>query len=143
VLQKKKLSTPTTRFASVMSIIDFTNYKHPIKLKHKQLFKNNKKRFYNFNKPIVTFNTFTNVSGVVFKSFYNKKPYQSFFFVKSIYSSVLIVPGIEYILPGFNFLNFTKNITFTNLSFLGSQIFLEDLPYGLSASYLSNNLNTK
>ena len=143
MLQKKKLSTSTTRFATIMRLIDFKRYNQVIKLKHKTLFKKNKKKFYNFNKPTVTFNNFTNLSGVVCQGFYNKKPYQSFFSIKSIYNNWLIVPGVEFILPGFKFLNFTKNITFNKLFFLGSQIFLEDLPYGLSASYLSNNLNTK
>lgn len=143
MLQKKQLSTPTTRFASVITLVDFKNYKHLIKVKHKINLQKNKKFFFKFKTPLVTFNTFTNFSGVVYEFLYNKKPYQSFFSIKSIYNNYLVIPGIELLVPGLKFYNFTKNITFKKLNYLGSQIFLEDLPYGLCVSFLANNLNTK
>ncbi len=143
MLQKKNISTSTTRFASVIILSDYIKYKLPFSFKSKRLVMKTKKKFYNFNKPMVTFSNFANFSGVIFETFYNKKPYQTFFSIKSIHSNFLIVPGIEFILPGFKFLNFTKGLTFTKLSFLGSQIFLDYVPYGLHVSYVSNKSNTK
>lgn len=143
MLQKKKLTTPTTRFASIVNLVDFEYLKPNIRFKLKHKLKKNKKFFFKYKNPIVTFNTFTNFSSVTCKFFYNKKPYQCFLMIKSIYNNIAITPGIELLAPGIKVFNLTKDITFLKTNYLGSQIFLEDLPYGLYASFLSNNLNTK
>lgn len=143
MLQKKKLSTSTTRFSSVITLIDFVKSKHLIKVRNKSNLKKNKKLFFKYSSYLPTFNPLMNVCGVAYRFLYNKKPYQSFLLIKSIYNNSVIIPGVELNLPGIKFYNLTKGITFNKIYFLGSQIFLSDLPYNLTVSYLSNNLNTK
>ena len=143
MLQKKKLSTPTTRFASVVEIFDFYKLKLLRTLRKNKNLKKSRKFFFNYNSHLVTYNWFTNYAAVVNKYLFNKKPYQLFFSVKSIYNSVFIMPGIEFLTPGKRVFNCTKDLYFRRINYLGSQIYLNDLPYGLHASYISNNYNNK
>ncbi len=105
--------------------------------------KNRQKQFF-YGKPVnVTTNLSINFCGVTESYVYNKKPYQAFFYIRSIYNNSLIIPGVEFLIPGKKVFDLTKNISFRSVSYLGSQIYLVDLPYGLSASCVSNNYNNK
>lgn len=143
MLQKKKLSTPTTRFASVITVFDFYKIHNKSLLKNKVIYKKTKKCFFNSKNINVTPSSLVNFAGVVEHYSYNKKPYQALLLVKSLYNNLLIIPGIEYLVPGSKVFDLTKSINFHNVYYSGSQISLEDLPYGLFASFISNNLNNK
>jgi hypothetical protein len=143
MLQKKNLSTSTTRFASVIYIRDYTKFFCKTFLKIKKNKKKNKKVFYRTSNHMLTLSSFTNYSGVTMKPLFNKKPYKLFFLIKSIYSNLSTIPGVESLTPGSKFYNLTKNFFFKKVNYLGSQIFLEDLPYTLHVSCVSNNLNNK
>ncbi len=143
MLQKKKLTTSTTRFASIIRIGDYTKFFLQKNFKIKKNKKKNKKKFYNTVNPSVTLNSFTNYSNVVVKPLFSKKPYKLFFFVKSIYNNILTIPGIDLLLSGSKTFNLTKDFFFKKINYLGSQIFLGDLPYTLHVSCISNNYNNK
>lgn len=141
MLQKKIYITPTTRFASVINIYDYNYYKTAF-LK-KKFIQATKKIFYNHRNILVTHNLLLNFASVVHNYLYNKKPYQLFLQVKSIFNQNLIMPGVEFINPGRKIYNLTSNILFKKIFYLGSQIFLKDLPYHLLVSFLTNNNNNK
>jgi hypothetical protein len=143
MLQKKILSTPTTRFASFNEIFDFFKPKTYKNLKKKHPYKKNKKLF--SSQPLQTITGFfkTNFVASIEHIIYNKKPYQTLLQLRSIYNHTLFIPGIEYLLPGQKIFDLTKNLVFTKICYTGSQIYLSDLPYNLFASCLSNNLNNK
>lgn len=143
MLQKKKLSTPTTRFASVIEIFDFSKMSILPTLKRKKSLKKSKKFFSKYSSHLVSYNFFTNFSAVTHNYLFNKKPYQLFLTAKSIYNNMVILPGIEFLNPGKKIFNCLKSLYFKKISYLGSQIYLVDLPYGLHASYISNNYNNK
>ena len=112
MLQKKKLTTSTTRFASIIRIGDYTKFFLQKNFKIKKNKKKNKKKFYNTVNPSVTLNSFTNYSNVVVKPLFSKKPYKLFFFVKSIYNNILTIPGIDLLLSGSKTFNLTKDFFF-------------------------------
>lgn len=143
MLQKKKLTTPTTRFASVVNIFDSYRYTHKLFFKKKKI---KQKRLKIFSKtirvnPHVSFGL--NIAGVIKEFLYNKKPYQCFFLINSLYNNKLIVPGTEHLVPGKKVFDLTKNIIFKKVFFLGSYIYLNELPYNLFVNCVANNLNTK
>lgn len=143
MLQKKKLSTPTTRFATINEIFDFFKLRNKKYFLKKKIIKNNRKIFFS-TKPLNVTETFgKNFSGVIQFVTYNKKPYQAFLVLNSIYNHTLTLPGIEYLLPGNKIFDLTTNLQIKKISYMGSQIFLEDLPYNLFVSCVANNLNNK
>ncbi len=90
MLQKKKYITPTTRFASIIPIVDHTNLRLKNFYKHK--INNNKKRK-NFptTTQITPTNSFkVNYAGVVTSYVYNKKPYKLMVLVKSSYNHTIV-----------------------------------------------------
>lgn len=143
MLQKKNLTTSTTRFASIILIKDYNKPFFKKKLKIKLKIKKNKKKFYNYNSNLVTYNYLSNLSCVVVKPLLNKKPYQLFFLIKSIYSNFLILPGLEGLNSGNKIFDMTKNYMFSKISYLGSQFLIDSIPYMLNISFVSNNSNNK
>ena len=143
MLQKKKLTTSTTRFASIIYVHDYTKFLCKKFFKKKQKKTKNKKLFYTAVNPMLTLNSFTNYSSIVMKPLFNKKPYKLFLYVKSVYSNISTIPGVESLVSGSKTYNLTKNFFFKKINYLGSQIFLEDLPYTLHVNCVSNNLNNK
>lgn len=142
MLQKKILSTSTTRFASIVEIFDFSPIK--IKQKKKKVITNKKKKiFYKYKQ--VSLSSLKNLSnlGVVQYQLYNKKPYQLFLYIQSIFGNSLIIPGTEYILPGHQYFNLTQNLIIKNVTYRGSQISLESAPFGLFLNTIGNNFNNK
>lgn len=143
MLQKKKLTTPTTRFASVVDIFDYYKPNKRYNLHKKKIHNLHKKKFY-YSSPVNTsVNFLTNYAGVIEQYMYNKKPYQLFFQIKSLYGNYLTIPGIEFLTPGLKVFDLTKTINFKSVFYLGSQIYLGDLPYNLFVSCVSNNYNNK
>ena len=143
MLQKKKLSTSTTRFASVTTIFDFYKIQNKIQLKLKSIQKKSKKSFFK-TKNIVPHNDLSiNLAGVITNYSYNKKPYQVFLVVKSLYANMITIPGVDSLVPGKKFFDLTRSVDFKNISYLGSQICIGDLPYGLFVSFIKNNTNNK
>lgn len=143
MLQKKRLSTPTTRFASVTNITDQFKLNFFLKKKKTIINNNSRKCFYKVNTVRATSNLALNFAAVTENYSYNKKPYQAFIIVKSIYNNNLILPGVEYLTPGQKIFDFTKNIIFKNPQYLGSLIHLTQLPYNLFMCCISNNNNNK
>lgn len=143
MLQKKKLTTSTTRFASLIKYFDFYKQSHNHYLQKKKKYKNSKKIFCNTKNYNISLSSGINFAGVINNYIYNKKPYQALLTVKSIYNNIIIIPGIENLTPGRKFFNLTKELVFKKPFYTGSQIYLEDLPYNLFVSYISNNYNNK
>jgi hypothetical protein len=143
MLQKKKLTTPTTRFASLINFFDYYKQSNHSYLQNKKKYKNSKKTFSTTKSYNISLSSGVNFAGVISNYIYNKKPYQALLVVKSIYNSVIIIPGIENLTPGRKFFNFTKELFFKKPFYTGSQSYLEDLPYNLFVSYVSNNYNNK
>lgn len=143
MLQKKKYITPTTRFASVIQIFDNFYGKNKKFFKIKKNQKNQKKKFYKPTNLKLTNNLNLNYINVVTAYSYNKKPYQVMLNLKSLYNTNLLSPGVEFLVPGKKVFNLTKNLTFKNISFLGSQIILGDVPHYLNICYIMNNYNNK
>ena len=53
------------------------------------------------------------------------------------------MPGVESLGPGRVLYNLTKNYYFKKPQYLGSLVYLQDLPYLVYVSFLSNNYNNK
>lgn len=143
MLQKKKYTTPTTRFASVNNIFDLTKPRIAWFIKRKKPLNKSRKIFYQAQSLAPTFLFKLNYAGVVNSFSYNKKPYQMLLNVKSFYNNELVLPGIEYLVPGKKVFDLTKNVTFRKVFYLGSQITLEILPFHLFVSCIANNDNNK
>jgi hypothetical protein len=62
---------------------------------------------------------------------------------KSIFNQVIIVPGVENLLPGSILFNLTTDIIFKRPRYIGSQIILDLLPYSSFLSFLGNNSNNR
>ncbi len=143
LLQKKKYSTPTTRFASIVKIFD---YKQLIltNLPTRKKVLNKKKKFFFLNRNNQPHNNWgLNLAGVVYDYVYNKKPYQLLLNVKSLFNHTLLIPGFENSTPGNVVYNYIKNLTIKNSKYLGSQITVENIPYYVFLNSLTNNLNNK
>lgn len=142
MLQKKQYVTPSTRFASVLRIID-TDKKYPHKLRHKKNYLPKKKVF----SPTHIYTPHNQLKfnwGLVVKKFvYNFKPFQTFLICKSLYGNQLILPGTEWVRPGQKVFNLAIEIGIKKIKYLGSQIQLENLPFFMNISCITNNLNTK
>jgi hypothetical protein len=93
-------TTPTTRFASVIRIFDFYKQIKKIYLKKNKSLMPHKKVLYRTLNYSVTSLFRLNYAGVVYSYIYNKKPYNSFLNVKSIFNNSIVVPGIELLVPG-------------------------------------------
>lgn len=143
MLQKKHYTTPTTRFASVVNIFDNSKPQVTFFIKHKKNQNKSRKMFSKTPRLSVNTNVGVNYAGVITSCSYNKKPYQLLLNAKSIYGTLLVLPGIEFLSPGRKFFDLTKNLTFAKVFYLGSQILLDQLPYHLFVSYINNNYNNK
>ena len=142
MLQKKKYITPTTRFASVIHLVDnFWRKKKNLKKKKNLIL--HKKFFYNNTPHSINNSWKLNFAAVVLNQLYNKKPYKLFFTAISIFNQKLIVPGIESLVSGKIIYNFTLDFEGNKFYYLGSQITLEKLPYYIFLSSLTNNFNNK
>lgn len=143
MLQKKEYTTPTTRFASIINLIDNYVPKLAITLKHKQNLNKSRKLLY--KRPNLSINASLKLTyaAVITQYSYNKKPYQLLLNAKSIYGIAVLVPGVEFLTPGKKIFDFTKNCLFSKPYYMGSQILLEHLPYHLFVSYINNNFNNK
>lgn len=143
MLQKKNYTTPTTRFATTVTIVDYDKLPRKTCFRLKKNMILTKKRFSkNLNfAPNQSFRL--NFAAVVFSYTYNKKPYQLILNSRSIYNNHLLTPGIEGVVPGKKLFDFTKNCMFCKPSYTGSQILLVDLPYHLFVSNISNTMNNK
>lgn len=142
MLQKKPYSTPTTRFASVLTLFDTTK----VSLRKKPNKKNHllhKKRFFRPNLISITGDLRLNWAFVTETYLYNYKPYQLFLKAKSLFNHDAIFPGLENMTPGTILYNCVKNIEFTKLNYTGSQMFLKDLPFFISVAQIFNNFNNK
>ena len=138
MLQKKLYSTPTTRFAHVLKIYDFFKLKAPLKKKRKP--ESLKKKIFSRQINISVTGALTlNFCSVVENFLYNKKPYQLLLQSKSLYNQSTIIPGVELLFPGKPTYNFTKEQYFKKNQYLGSVVFLKDLPYQIYISFLANN----
>lgn len=143
MLQKKQYTTPTTRFASVINVIDHTRPKLKYFTKGKNHQMRGKKIFFR-NNQITPINNFgVNLAGVVRDYSYNKKPYKLMVTVKSIYNNLAILPGIEGSLPGRPIFDFSKNCVFRKAFYLGSLVTVDLLPFNLFISSLNNFTNSK
>lgn len=142
MLQKKPYSTPTTRFASFLTLFDTTKvrFKHNFNKKNKLL---NKKRFFTPQIIHITGNLRLNWVFVAETYLYNYKPYQLFLKAKSLFNHEAIFPGLENITPGTLMYNCVKNIQYLQLSYTGSQMFLKDLPFFITVAQIFNNFNNK
>lgn len=143
MLQKKKYITPTTRFASTVQIFDPLVSKYKNFYKNKKKLKKQKKTFYKATNLKLSNSWTLNFAGVVSSYSYNKKPFQAMLNVKSIYNNNLVLPGIEFLVPSKKVFDFTKNIIFKKVSYLGSHILLCDVPYYLHVCFIMNNYNNK
>lgn len=143
MLQKKKLTTPTTRFASINYIKDFK--KNTLKQYYKKKNKINfhRKTFYNINKNSLTRVKNLSPGGVITEFLYNKKPFQLFIMMKTLFNKQILLPGIENLLPGKKVFNLTLDIIIKKTFYIGSQAYLQDLPYYTFISSLSNNTSKK
>lgn len=143
MLQKKNYTTPTTRFASIINLVDNHVPAINFSLKRRANLKKYRKLFYKTPQITITNSLKTNYAGVISAYSYNKKPYQLLLSAKSIYGTSIIVPGVEFLTPGRKIFDFTKNCLFNKPFYLGSQILLENLPYHLFVCYINNNFNNK
>lgn len=143
MLQKKQYITPTTRFASVVNIFDLNKPKIKWYFKHKQSNNKSRKRLYSVKSLAPTFLFNLNYAGVINSYAYNKKPYQSLLTVKTIYNNTLVLPGIEFLLPGKRVFDLSKQLLLKRVFYLGSQITLDLLPYNLFICCITNNNNNK
>lgn len=143
MLQKKNYITPTTRFATMVTIIDYDRLARNKRFRLKKNMILTKKRFSKTLNFAPTQSFRLNLASVVFSFTYNKTPYQLILNSRSIYNNYLLTPGIEGVLPGKKIFDFTKNCMFSKPSYTGSQIFLVDIPYHIFVSNISNNLNNK
>ncbi len=143
MLQKKQYTTPTTRFASVNDIFDLNKPDTLWFKKKKKLLNKSRKIFYRMNSLAPTFLFKLNCAGVINSYAYNKKPYQLLLNVKTLYNNTLILPGIEFLVPGKKVFDLTKNLLFNKIHYLGSQITLEELPHHLFMCCIANNYNNK
>ena len=143
MLQKKQYTTSTTRFASVINLVD--NYVPSIKfiIKQKKTLNKARKVLYKTTNLSVTSSLRLNYAAVITKYSYNKKPYQLLLNAISIYGTSLLLPGVEFLNPGTKVFDFTKNCLFTRPQYMGGQTLLENLPYHLYVSYINNNFNNK
>lgn len=142
MLQKKLYSTPTTRFAHTLKIYDFLNLK--IVKKKKKTPKSLKKKIFSIRTNFSVTNSFTLTPVCIVENFvYNKQPYQALLQTKSIYNQTIIIPGVELLFPGTSTYNFTKDQNFKLRQYLGSLVYLKDLPYQINISFLANNDNNK
>ena len=143
MLQKKIYSTSTTRFANIIKLYD--NYRPRVinYLTHKLHIKLKKKIFYKTPNFLVTPAHYLNTAGVTFSYTYNKKPYQSLMNIYTIFNQSLVIPGVEFLLPGKKIFNLTKSLNFKKISYLGSQVLLRDLPHHLFICFITNNYNNK
>lgn len=141
MLQKKKLSTSTTRFASIINIYD---YKKPYR---KVIYRRNvsllKKRFYRNSSVTATNNWILESSGVVKEFLYNTKPYKAFIKVITIFGNNIVITAVESLNVGNLVFNLLMQFNTKNISYLGSKIYIEQLPFNLVVSYLTNNFNNK
>ena len=143
MLQKKKYITPTTRFASIIPVVDNS------KLSFKNFYKrkpqlNKKRKVFSQTKQITPVDSFrVNYAGVVMNYGYNKKPYKLMVSIKSIYNHTIIWPGMEAALPGRPVFDLSKECLFTKVSYIGSQVTVDLLPYHLFISSVNNFWNSK
>lgn len=102
-----------------------------------------KKLFSKLARININTSMFLNWAFIVEDYIYNKKPYQMFLMCKSIFNHQAVLPGIEEVVPGQIIRNYLKNISFLKDNYLGSQIFLKNLPFFITVSYIFNNFNNK
>lgn len=144
MLQKKKYITSTTRFASLINLID--NF---YRANNSKLLKNKKNKILHkkiFSKKLnitITNNWKLNFATVITNNLYNKKPYQLLFLTKSVYNQELIIHGTESVIPGRIIYNFVNDLNIKKPWYLGSQITVEKIPYYIHLSCLTNNFNNK
>lgn len=143
MLQKKKYTTPTTRFASITQIKDFSKPKFINFYKLKKNILKTRKRFYKKSGITLITNFLLNCGAVTKYFFYNKKPYQSFLGCTTYSNQKLVIPAVEFLMPGKKVFDLTKEIIFRRINYLGSKIKLVDLPYYTFISAIYNNKNTK
>lgn len=143
MLQKKKYITPTTRFASVVNVIDNTRPKLKYFSKCKRYTMRGKKIFFKNNQITPSNNFGVNLAGVVMNYNYNKKPYKLMVTVRSIYNHLSILPGVEASLPGRSVFDFSKDCAFRKVFYLGSLVTVDLLPFNLFVSSINNFSNSK
>lgn len=143
MLQKKKYITPTTRFASVVNILDQSKVTYRQFFKHKRLINQSRKIFSKNHQisPITSMGV--NYASVVESYSYNKKPYKLMLNVKSIYNHITVLPGMDGSLPGRSVFNMTKDFYFNKTFYLGSSVTVDLLPYHLFISSINNYYNSK
>lgn len=90
MLQKKNYTTPTTRFASIINVIDNTKLSFKNFKTHKIQLKKNRKQFSKTLQvtPIDSFGV--NYAGVIINYSYNKTPYKLMVSIRSIYNHIII-----------------------------------------------------
>ena len=117
MLQKKQYTTPTTRFATFIRFFDFHKIQTLKFLKRKKSIKPYRKLFY--KNPNINISTSFGVDhmGVVKDFLYNKKPYQVFLLMQTVYGTFLNIPGVENLLPGNKIFDLTKNIIFKKICY--------------------------
>jgi len=143
MLQKKQYTTPTTRFASVIYIKDFSNNLSPLFYKKKKITNLKKKLFYKKTKiSCLTINKYNPICVTSFY-LYNKKPYQMFFSVTGFFNQQVVAPAVENLLPGKKLYDLTLEFIYRKIKYLGSKVYLEDLPYHIFVSNLINNKKNK
>lgn len=142
MLQTKKYITPPTRFATIITVHDQTPIKF-MKTKKKANLIKHKKIFYISKRINAHHSMRLNWAAIVENYSYNRKPYQMFLICKGLFNQQLILPGIEGLIPGQILRNYSKNISFLRQNYLGSQVFVKDLPFFLYVTHISNNFNNK
>ena len=63
--------------------------------------------------------------------------------MKTLFNKQILLPGIENLLPGKKVFNLTLDIIIKKTFYIGSQAYLQDLPYYTFISSLSNNTSKK
>ena len=112
-------------------------------MKKKKCIKKNRKVFNKTNYVNCSNSFGLHTAGVGQVFLYNKKPYNCFLQITTIFNSKIIVPGTEYLMPGKKIFDLTRDLLIKKIFYLGSHIFLKDLPYNLFVNCVSNNLNNK
>lgn len=143
MLQKKNYTTSTTRFASVIKVQDKERLNSFFYIKSKKNLLPSKKRFYSCKRFSASKTFSLNTAGCVQAFIYNKKPYQLLVSIKTLFNNNLLLPGVESLLPGKRIFDLTKKLQISKVSYLGSQIMLNDLPHNLLVCSIGNNSNNK
>lgn len=143
MLQKKKYTTTTTRFASVIYIKDFSSVTKSFLYKKKNNNNLKKKLFYKKTKISALTTIKYNAISVTCSYVYNKKPFQVFFSSIGFFNQTILTPAVDNLLPGRKLYDLTLDFVYRKARFLGSKVCLEDLPYHIFTSNLINNKQNK